>query len=118
MHEEPTSVELRFSDHDIVPVLYESPPPESVVVGDPRRLIEAGEDCGGLFLSVLISFPAGVASSLVASWFWDRMKNSGKPHTTINKEKVILEETEVVRFFEKTITRQYSEDREWRNDDQ
>ena len=112
-----TSVQLLFSDHDIVDFLFEDTPPDGVTVKNQGTLIQAGADSGGIFISVVIGFPVGVASGLVSNWIWEKLKKSGKPDTTINKSKIILNEEVVETFFKKTITRQYEEYREWNDDD-
>ena len=103
----PTEVYLDFSDFDVVPFLMSDPLPHGITVSEPSTVIQASESTGGIFLSVLISFPAGVASSMVATWLCEHLKKSGKPKTTINKNEVVFEEHRVIRFVEETITHQY-----------
>lgn len=56
-------------------------------------------------LELVISFSSGVASSLVASWLYEKLRNRSNTKLRIEEQQVELEEGHIKRVFTRLIER-------------
>jgi len=54
-------------------------------------------------VTITISFASGVASKIIASWLYDKLKNSRSNQITINRREIIISEGEITKIIEERI---------------
>lgn len=94
---------LSLTDEELARDIEVTPPPQGVSVLVQHRVIQAAEPAQ-IVSSVLIDFSVGIAASVIGNWLYACLSKRGKKSTKINREEVVPQKPEVVRFVKKQIT--------------
>jgi hypothetical protein len=117
----PETQRIRFqfdlSDKGVVDAIFNSKPPENVVISRPIVITKATADTGGAFVQITIQFVQDVhdlSIALLAAWLYDRFKQGEKKCNRINNKKIVLNKVNIRRLIKRELANQITREKQRR----